>query len=93
MGSQTLNADIRDISEGGCCVELPSLIPVVKGAGMQLTFILPDNQSVESVQCAVMNTRYSYAHRKTAVGLCFSAPDREVAKVRQFCQMCMYFQV
>ncbi len=29
MDSQTLNADIRDISEGGCCLELPSLIPVV----------------------------------------------------------------
>lgn len=90
---QPVKGDVRDISEGGCCLELPSLIPIVKGTEIHLNFELPDNQKIEGILCAVMNTEYLYAWRRTKVGVSFSGPDRELQKINKFCQMCTYFRV
>jgi c-di-GMP-binding flagellar brake protein YcgR len=90
---QLLNGDVMDISEGGCSVEFPSLIPAVKGTVMNINFTLPDNQSIEQMQCTVMNTCYSYAWRRTQFGLAFSGPETELDKIRRFCKMCSYFRV
>lgn len=90
---QTLKGDITDISEGGCCLEFQSLIPVIKGAVMDANFTLPDNQSIEHIQCTVMNTNYSYAWRRTQFGLSFTSPETEIDKIRKFCKMCSYFRV
>jgi hypothetical protein len=90
---QLLTGEIADISEGGCRLEFPSLIPVVKGSVMDISFTLPDNQSIEHVQCTVVSTNYSYAWRRTQFGLSFSGPDTEIDKIRNFCKMCSYFRV
>jgi len=71
---QLLTGEITDISEGGCRLEFPSLIPVVKGSVMDVSFTLPDNQSIEHMQCTAVSTNYSYAYRRTQFGLSFSGP-------------------
>ena len=90
---QLIKGDIVDVSEGGCCLEFPRLIPAVKGTVMEANFTLPDNQLIEHMQCVVMNTGYSYAWRRTQFGLSFSEPDTEIDKIRKFCRMCSYFRV
>jgi c-di-GMP-binding flagellar brake protein YcgR len=90
---QFLTGDITDISEGGCCLEFPSLIPVVKGAVLDINFTLPDNQMIEHMQCTVMNTNYSYAWRRTQFGVSFAGPGSEIDKIGNFCRMCSYFRV
>jgi c-di-GMP-binding flagellar brake protein YcgR len=91
--AQVLRGDIVDVSEGGCRLAFPSLIPAVKGTVMEVSFTLPDNQSIEHMQCTVMNTHYSYAWRRVKFGLSFSGPETELEKIRKFCKMCSYFRV
>lgn len=90
---QLFKGDIIDVSEGGCCVEFGSLIPAVKGANVSANFTLPDNQLIESIQCAIANTHYFYAWRRAQFGLSFSGPDQEMDKIRKFCKMCSYFRI
>lgn len=90
---QLVNADVMDISEGGCSLEFPSLIPAVKGTVTHLNFTLPDNQSIKDIECTVMNTNYSYAWRRTQFGLGFLGPEAELDKIRKFSKMCSYFRV
>jgi len=93
LGDRQFAGDIKDISEGGCGLELPSMVPVVKGTEMVLTFVLPDNQVIEGMRCTIMNMQYLYAWRKTHVGMSFLGPESELKKIQKFSQMCMYFRV
>lgn len=87
-----INGDIRDISKGGCCMELPGIIPLTRGTPVRLTFQLPNEELIEDLECTVMNMRSSNSGKKTFIGLSFKAPKPEMAKVRKFCEMCMYFK-
>ncbi|MCE5335517.1 MAG: PilZ domain-containing protein [Desulfobacteraceae bacterium] len=93
LGQQRIAGDVKDVSEGGCSLELPSMIPIVKGTEIVLTFALPDNQLIEGMRGEVMNMEYLYAWRKTQVGISFQGPQSELEKIRKFCQMCAYFRV
>lgn len=88
-----MNGAITDISKGGCCMELPGLVPLTLGMPVDLTFQLPNEDLVEDLECTVMNMHSSKTGKKTFIGMSFTAPKPEIAKVRKFCEMCMYFKV
>lgn len=88
-----INGDIRDISEGGCRLELHSLFPIEKGDTLEVTCELPNDQLIQDIKCTVMNMRYLPDGKRTEVGVSFSGPEGELEKVRRFCNMCMYFKV
>ena len=88
-----MNGAITDISKAGCCLELPGLVPISLGMPVDLTFQLPNEDLVEDLECMIMNTHNSKTGKKTFIGVSFTAPKPEIAKVRKFCEMCMYFKV
>jgi c-di-GMP-binding flagellar brake protein YcgR len=88
-----MNGTIIDISKSGCCFELPGLVPFELGMPVVLTFQLPNEELVEDLECTVMNMHHFKAGKKTSAGMSFTAPKPEIAKVRKFCEMCMYFKV
>jgi hypothetical protein len=88
-----INGTIRDISHGGCCLELPGLIPLTPRTPVCTTFILPNDEPIEDLGCTIMNLRHVAAEKKTLIGLSFTGPDSELSKVIKFCEMCSYFRV
>ena len=88
-----INGDIKDISKGGCCLELPGLFPLTAGTPVGLTFQLPNEELIQDLECTVMNMCSSESGKKTFVGLGFIGPKPEIAKINRFCEMCMYFRV
>ena len=90
---EIFNGEIKDISDGGCLVELAGLVKMLKGDMMEITFMLPDNQLVDGLQCTVVNVRYFDELQKTRFGLSFVEPETEIRKVREFCEMCLYLKV
>ncbi len=88
-----INGTIRDISQGGCRLELPGLIPLVPKTPVCITFTLPNDELIDDLSCTVMNLEHVVAEKKTFTGLSFTGPDSELSKVIKFCEMCMYFRV
>lgn len=88
-----INGDIKDISEGGCLLHLPGVIPLTTGIPVCITFVLPNDDSVENLECIIMNIRHVQEEKRTDLGLKFCGPDTEVETVKKFCEMCMYFRV
>lgn len=88
-----INSIITDISKGGCCLELPGIIPLTPRIPVSLTFELPNDDQVEELSCTVMNLRHVPAEKKTITGVSFATPSEEIVKVIKFCEMCMYFRV
>jgi len=52
---QTGSGTMRDLAEGGCCIECDQEIEV--GAKVQFSFILPNGESVKDIVAEVMNCR------------------------------------
>lgn len=90
-GEKSLHVEIRDISETGCRLKLPGLLPFAQGAPVFLTFRLPNEELIEYLECTIMNMRH--AEKTTHAGVGFSGPTSEVEKIRKFCEMCSYFKV
>jgi len=88
-----INGTIRDISQGGCCLELRGLILVERGIPVCATFVLPNDDEVEDISCTIMNLRSVSPEKKTIVGMSFNGPPSEMVKIKKFCEMCKYFKV
>ncbi len=93
MGDQTVMGRVRDISEGGCLLEIPKMISVFKGIEVTATFTLPDDELVKNMRCKVKNTKIFQIKKYTAIGVAFIAPDAEIQKVVKLCRFCMRFKV
>ncbi|MHC1728345.1 MAG: flagellar brake protein [Syntrophobacteraceae bacterium] len=83
---------IKDISEGGCLLELPKG-SIMKGSKFLLTFTLPNDEPVTGVECRVMNAKFFHVRQLTEAGVGFSGPPAELAKIRELCRFCMRFKV
>ncbi len=83
----TISGHMADISEGGCLLELPRSIHTQSGSQFNLSFTLPDNQSIYKLACAVMRVRH--LSDKTIVGVRFSRPVQAIMKVEKFCKFCV----
>lgn len=88
-----MNGEIKDISMGGCCLELPGVIPVSVGTTVIITFELPNDVCVEDLDCIIRNMHFSYEDKKTSIGLSFLGPIQETSKISKFCEMCSYFRI
>jgi c-di-GMP-binding flagellar brake protein YcgR len=88
-----INGIITDISEGGCCLDLPGLILVERGMPVCLTFLLPTDDEIEDLNCTIMNVRTIPSEKKTIAGMSFNGPASEMAKINKFSEMCLYFRV
>ncbi|HYA40377.1 MAG TPA: PilZ domain-containing protein [Syntrophobacteraceae bacterium] len=87
----TVSAIMVDISEGGCCLELPGLIETELGSKFCLTFMLPDNQNIDNLACTLRNTRHFQEKKATQVGVSFSGPGQALMKVKNFCKLCAFY--
>lgn len=88
-----MNGEIKDISIGGCCLELPGVIPVKVGTVVIITFELPNDVCVDDIECIVRNMSFLYEDKKTVMGLGFLGPIQETTKISKFCEMCSYFRL
>jgi len=88
-----MNGEIKDISMGGCCLELPGVIPVSVGMTVTITFELPNDVCVDDIDCIIRNIQFSYEDKKTQIGLSFIGPIEESSKISKFCEMCSYFRI
>jgi hypothetical protein len=87
-----INGDIKDISKGGYCLELPGIIPLTIGTPVGITFQLPNEELIEDLEGTIMNMRQASVGKTTHIGVSFLGPKPEVAKIKKFCEMCMYFK-
>lgn len=85
-----IHGNIIDISQDGCCLELPSLISPAPGSPIEVTFMLPNNDMVENLKCIVRNMRQDSEGKRTFLGLSFTALNPSITN---FCEMCSYFRV
>lgn len=92
-GLVSMIGDMGDISIGGCCVTLNSIAPLVRGKSLTLTFCLPNDQTVNGLKCSVASVKHIRSEQKTIIGLSFTSPAREIAKVTSFCEFCMFFEL
>lgn len=84
---------MKDISEGGSFVSLPVLIPVAKNMKCSIDFTLPDNQNITGLTALVRQVQFRKLRKTIDLGLEFTGPPVEIAKLRSFCQFCMFFKV
>lgn len=85
--------EIKDISKGGCLLELPGVLQLAPGSPVGLSFRLPNEASVEYLECTMMNIRHEKRENRTRIGVSFSGPVNEIAKIEDLCEMCSYFTV
>lgn len=88
-----IRANMKDISEGGCLLVLPRIMTFLKGTPASIVFTLPDDQVVKGLKCTVMNIHHFHVKRCTGIGMSFSGPETELAKVHKFCGFCKRFRV
>ena len=90
---ETGNGNIVDISEGGCSIMIPSLICASKNMPCSLDFILPNNETVQGLKGTVRTANLTKLKKTTELGIQFTGPAEEKAKISSFCRYCMFFKV
>ncbi len=88
-----LSADMADISKGGCRLILKSKVNMKMGLRVLLVFSLPNNEVVDELKAEVLSCRSIDCGESTEIGLSFSGPRRELSKISDFCEFCMFFDV
>ncbi|MFP4191102.1 MAG: PilZ domain-containing protein [Candidatus Hydrogenedentota bacterium] len=82
-GENEAEGVVRDISRGGCSVELPENSEIERDAELEVSFDLPDGARVEAIRSFVRSIRAE--HRVVVVGCCFSeAIDKNTAADIEF---------
>lgn len=84
---------IKDISEGGCYINLPTLVAVTQNLHCKLDFTLPDNQIISGLLGEARQVKFSKLRKTTDFGVQFTGPPEELAKIQSFCRYCMFFKV
>ena len=88
-----LSGDMSDISKGGCRLVLKSEVSIKRGMKVLLVFSLPNEDVVEELRAVVLNSTFTDAGDASEVGLSFTGPRSELAKISNFCEFCMFFDV
>lgn len=91
--SDSFLGDMLDISRGGCRLSLHSLVPATRGMNASLVFSLPNEVVVSGLKGVIMSMRHIKSRETTELGICFSGNVDELAKVADFCEFCMFFEV
>ncbi len=88
-----LSADMADVSQGGCRLILQSKTIMKKGMRVLLGFSLPNDKVVDELKAEVLRSRPINCGEATEIGLSFSGPQSELAKISDFCEFCMFFSL
>ncbi len=87
-------ADLTDISRGGCRVSINQRrLPMMKGTKLSLTFGLPNEASINELQAVVVRISRIKDSVATEIGMKFTGPKRELSKIENFCEFCMFFDL
>ncbi|MFZ0927124.1 MAG: PilZ domain-containing protein [Syntrophobacteraceae bacterium] len=86
-------AEMADISQGGCRLILNARTPITKGTNLSLTFNLPNVAFVSGLETVVARISRIQNTRATEIGISFTGPESEIAKISNFCDFCMYFDL
>lgn len=86
-------AEMGDISFGGCRLVFNDRVPMAKGTDVYLTFSLPNEAYVSKLQSVVVRFDRIKNTKTTEVGVTFSGPQSEIAKISNFCEFCMFFDL
>ena len=86
-------ADMADISRGGCLLVSNQRSPIIKGTCLSLAFNLPNEAFVNDLQAQVVRINHIKNSKTTEIGLSFTGPPDELAKIANFCEFCMYFDL
>jgi len=86
-------AEMADISQGGCRLILNARTPITKGTNLSLTFNLPNVAFVSGLETVVARISRIQNTRATEIGISFIGPESETAKISNFCEFCMYFDL
>jgi c-di-GMP-binding flagellar brake protein YcgR len=90
---EPVKAVMKDISEGGCYINLHSLVSVTQNMQCKIDFTLPDNQIITGLIGEARAVKFSKLRKTTDFGLEFTGPPEELAKIQSFCRYCMFFKV
>jgi c-di-GMP-binding flagellar brake protein YcgR len=85
--------DMVDISKGGCRLVLKPKETVAKGMRVLLVFSLPNEDEVNDLRAVVVRSNPVGSSETTEVGLSFTGPPHELAKISNFCEFCLFFDV
>ena len=86
--------DLADISRGGCRVILNQRrVPMTKGTNLVLTFGLPNEAFISALHAVVVRMSHIKDSGATEIGLKFTGPKRELSKIENFCEFCMFFDL
>jgi c-di-GMP-binding flagellar brake protein YcgR len=88
-----LSGDMADISKGGCRLIVKSKVRVTKGMRILMMFNLPNETLVDELRAVVLRSRYIKDGETVEVGLSFTGPNGELAKISNFCDLCMSFDL
>ena len=86
-------AEMADISQGGCRLVVDQRARFAKGYNLSLAFNLPNEAFVSGLQTVVARVIRVKNGQATELGLAFTGPESEIAKVANFCEFCMYFDL
>jgi c-di-GMP-binding flagellar brake protein YcgR len=89
----TLNANMIDISEGGCQLIFNSLQALAQNALCFLDFSLPDKCQIRGLKAKITKVSMSKLETTTKVGVQFLGPPDEMEKITSFCHFCSFFEV
>jgi c-di-GMP-binding flagellar brake protein YcgR len=87
------SADMVDISKGGCRLVMKPKEAMAKGMRALLVFKLPNEDEINDLSAVVVRSRPVRGSEATEVGLSFTGPPHELAKISSFCEFCMFFDV
>ena len=85
---EAVPAKMIDISRGGCRLSFTQRVRTAKGSSLTLAFELPNEVSVEKIGAVV--AKIKQVEGTTEAGLSFSGRDKEISKVRDFCEYCRF---
>jgi len=58
-----------------------------------LVFTLPNEEDVSDLRAVVVRSRPIKDREATELGLSFTGPPGELAKISSFCEFCLFFDV
>ena len=86
-------ADMTDISCGGCRLISSRRVPLTKGTRLSLAFNLHNEAMVSGLEALSARINHTAEGKGTEIGLSFIGPPDELAKIANFCEFCMYFDL
>jgi hypothetical protein len=85
---ESIPAKMIDISRGGCRLTFTQRVRTTKGSSLALTFELPNEVTVDKIEAVV--AKIKQVDRVTETGVSFSDQDKEISKVKDFCEFCRF---